>query len=94
MKRLISVGRGTAAHLSLGAQDRLHDLFGRLVYDLVVVSLEPNTYTLLGTFGHESSPSLSGSQLFEDLGNSTGADGTAALTDGKAQTFVHGDRLL
>src|SRR6185437_1075476 len=31
--------------------------------------------------------------LVHDLGNDTGADGTAAFTDGEAQTFFHRDRV-
>src|SRR4051794_38825886 len=33
------------------------------------------------------------SRLLDDLGDLAGADGTAALTDGEAQTLVHRDRL-
>src|SRR3954452_828879 len=34
-----------------------------------------------------------GAVLLDDLGDSTGADGTATLTDGEAQALLHGDRL-
>ena len=37
-------------------------------------------------------PIFKKNELLDDLGDDTGADGTTALADGEAQTFVHGNR--
>ena len=81
--------RHRALDLGLGAQDRLDDLLGRLIENLVVIRLQADPDFL----GHVSVPSLFFAVLLEDLRNPTGTNGAATFTDGEPKALVHGDGL-
>jgi len=81
--------RNGAADFGRCTHHGLHDLLGRLVDYFVVVRLEPNSNFL--TFRTRHRRRLSSIELLEDLDDSTRTHGATTLTDGEAETFLHGD---
>src|SRR5256885_4987670 len=76
--------RHRAAHDRTGALRRIHDLERRLVDQPVVERFETNSDALaLHCFPKQLLRVLSVTRLLEDLRDDAGADGLAALADGK-----------